>query len=128
MSVIQSDLPYKENALEPHISRETLFYHYEKHHRGYVDKLNGLIKDTPYDALELEQILAKARKNGDIGILNNALQAWNHGFLWHRGRSGRRSTRHSATSNASRRNSNPPHSGSSAAAGPGSCGIAATCG
>ena len=83
MSVIQSDLPYKENALEPYISRETLFYHYEKHHRGYVDKLNGLIKDTPYDALELEQILAKARKNGDIGILNNALQAWNHGFLWH---------------------------------------------
>lgn len=83
MSVIQSDLPYKENALEPYISKETLFYHYEKHHRGYVDKLNGFIKDTPYDALELEQIIAKARQSGDTKILNNALQAWNHGFLWH---------------------------------------------
>jgi len=82
MSVIQSDLPYKENALEPHISKETLYYHYEKHHRGYVDKLNGFIKDTPYDALELEQVIDKARKAGDIKILNNALQAWNHGFLW----------------------------------------------
>ena len=83
MSVIQSDLPYKENALEPHISAETLFYHYEKHHRGYVDKLNGFIDGTPYDALELEQIIGMARKNGDTKILNNALQAWNHGFLWH---------------------------------------------
>jgi superoxide dismutase, Fe-Mn family len=82
MSVIQSDLPYKENALEPHISAETLFYHYEKHHRGYVDKLNGFIEGTPYDALELGKIIGRARKSDDIEILNNALQAWNHGFLW----------------------------------------------
>jgi superoxide dismutase, Fe-Mn family len=82
MSVIQSDLPYEANALEPHISAETVFYHYEKHHRGYVDKLNALIKGTPYDALALEQIIDEARKPGHIKILNNALQAWNHGFLW----------------------------------------------
>ena len=74
MSVMQSNLPYEANALEPHISADTMFFHYEKHHRGYIDKLNAAIKD--------EQIITEARKSGEIKILNNALQAWNHGFLW----------------------------------------------
>jgi superoxide dismutase, Fe-Mn family len=82
MAVMQSNLPYETNALEPHISSETLFYHYEKHHRGYVDRLNALIEDTPYDGLALEQIIARARETVPVDMLDNALQAWNHGFLW----------------------------------------------
>ena len=57
-------------------------YHYDRHHKGYVDKLNGLIEDTPYEGLALEQIIARARVNADMDILNNALQTWNHTFLW----------------------------------------------
>lgn len=82
MSISQPNLPYDLSALEPHISAETLSYHYDKHHRGYIDKLNGLIGDTPYQGLTLEQIIAKARVEAEISILNNALQAWNHTFLW----------------------------------------------
>jgi len=82
MPVIQSNLPYATNALEPHFSNETMRYHYEKHHRGYVDKLNALIKDTPYDALSLPQIIDRARETVQLDILNNALQTWNHGFFW----------------------------------------------
>lgn len=83
MAVLQSNLPYDYDALEPHLSAETLSYHYDKHHTGYVDKLNAAIKNTPYDDLALEQIIARTRQTGgDMDILNNALQAWNHGFLW----------------------------------------------
>ena len=82
MAILQSNLPYDYDALEPHVSAETLSYHYDKHHAGYVDKLNTAIKDTPYDELALDQVIVKARQDGDIGILNNALQSWNHGFLW----------------------------------------------
>lgn len=82
MTVIQSNLPYDYDALEPHMSAETLSYHYDKHHRGYVDKLNKLIAGTAYQGLSLEEIVAKARGNADIDILNNAAQAWNHAFLW----------------------------------------------
>jgi Fe-Mn family superoxide dismutase len=79
---MQSTLPYDQNALEPYISAETLSYHYDKHHRGYVDKLNKLIEGTPYAGLSLEDIVIKAREDAAIDILNNALQAWNHAFLW----------------------------------------------
>ena len=82
MPVIQSHLPYGRDALEPYISRNTMSYHYDEHHSGYVDKLNALIKGTDYDQLSLEQIIIKARKEARIDILNNAAQAWNHGFLW----------------------------------------------
>ena len=82
MAIKRSNLPYELNALEPHVSAQTLSYHYDRHHKGYVDKLNGLIQDTPYDGLALEQIIARARVNADMGVLNNALQAWNHAFLW----------------------------------------------
>lgn len=82
MPIIQSALPYDHAALEPHVSAKTMSFHYDKHHRGYVDKLNAGIKNTPYDDLTLEQVIDRARERGDIDILNNALQAWNHGFLW----------------------------------------------
>jgi Fe-Mn family superoxide dismutase len=71
-------LPYAENALEPHISAETIQYHYGKHHATYVDKLNGLIPDTEFESSTLEEIIMKA----DGGIFNNAAQVWNHTFYW----------------------------------------------
>ena len=72
-------LPYAMNALEPHISRETLEYHYGKHHQTYVTNLNKLIKDTEYENMPLEQIVKKSQG----GIFNNSAQVWNHTFFWH---------------------------------------------
>jgi Fe-Mn family superoxide dismutase len=72
------DLPYAGDALEPHISAETLSFHYGKHHRTYVDKLNGLIAGTEYEELSLEDIIKKASG----GVFNNAAQVWNHTFYW----------------------------------------------
>lgn len=72
------DLPYAENALEPHISAETLQYHYGKHHATYVDKLNGLIPGTEFESATLEEIIMKSSG----GIFNNAAQVWNHTFYW----------------------------------------------
>jgi Fe-Mn family superoxide dismutase len=71
-------LPYAKNALEPHISQETLEYHYGKHHQAYVNKLNGLIPNTEFEKMSLEQIIQKS----DGGIFNNAAQIWNHTFYW----------------------------------------------
>jgi Fe-Mn family superoxide dismutase len=82
MSVLQSNLPYDHDALEPYVSARTLSYHYDKHHRGYVDKLNKLIADTPYAGLPIEGIISRARREAEVGILQNAQQAWNHEFLW----------------------------------------------
>ena len=76
------NLPYDMDALEPHVSAETLSYHYDKHHRGYVSKLNKQIDGTAYEGLPLEQVIVNARNKADIGVLNNAAQAWNHDFLW----------------------------------------------
>ena len=72
------DLPYAANALEPHISAETLDFHHGKHHRAYVTKLNELITGTEFENLSLEEIIRKASG----AIFNNAAQAWNHGFYW----------------------------------------------
>jgi len=71
-------LPYEQNALEPHISAETLEYHYGKHHKTYVDKLNGLIEGTAHESASLEDII----KSSDGGLFNNAAQVWNHTFYW----------------------------------------------
>ena len=71
-------LPYADNALEPHISAETIQYHYGKHHATYVDKLNGLIPGTEFESSTLEEIIMKAGG----GIFNNAAQVWNHTFYW----------------------------------------------
>lgn len=82
MSIKLSRLPYAMDALEPHISAETMELHYGKHHRGYVDKLNTLIEGTRFEDLPLEQIIVSAREHAEIDILNNAAQAWNHAFFW----------------------------------------------
>lgn len=80
MSIQLPKLPYALEALEPHVSKETLTYHYEKHHAGYVKKLNGLIDDGKFAGKSLEQIIASA----DPGpLFNNAAQVWNHTFYWH---------------------------------------------
>ncbi|MBC7005499.1 superoxide dismutase [Fe] [Photobacterium sp. BZF1] len=72
-------LPYEKNALEPHISQETLEYHHGKHHNTYVVKLNGLIEGTELEEKSLEEIV----KTSTGGVFNNAAQIWNHTFYWH---------------------------------------------
>jgi Fe-Mn family superoxide dismutase len=77
-------LPYAENALDPIISAKTLSFHYGKHHKGYVDKLNTLIDGTALAELSLEEIIARTSGKADqTEIFNNAAQAWNHTFYWH---------------------------------------------
>ncbi|WP_338454692.1 superoxide dismutase [Fe] [uncultured Alteromonas sp.] len=71
-------LPYEKNALEPHISSETLDYHYGKHHATYVTKLNGLVEGTDLESKSLEEII----KSSEGGVFNNAAQVWNHTFYW----------------------------------------------
>tara|TARA_B000000460_G_scaffold21962_1_gene14319 strand:+ start:314 stop:895 length:582 start_codon:yes stop_codon:yes gene_type:complete len=71
-------LPYEKNALEPHISEETLEYHYGKHHATYVSKLNDAVKGTDLESKSLEDII-KSEKGG---LFNNAAQVWNHTFYW----------------------------------------------
>jgi Fe-Mn family superoxide dismutase len=72
-------LPYAKDALEPHISAETLEFHYGKHHQTYVTNLNNLIVGTEFENLALEEIVKKSSG----GIFNNAAQIWNHTFYWH---------------------------------------------
>lgn len=72
-------LPWAHDALEPHISKETIHYHYNKHHKAYVENLNKLIKDTEFSDMELDEIIRKS-KSGPI--FNNAAQVWNHTFYW----------------------------------------------
>lgn len=73
------DLPFAKNALEPHMSAETLEYHHDKHHQAYVTNLNNLIPGTEYENMSLEDIIKKAPAGG---IYNNAAQVWNHTFFW----------------------------------------------
>jgi len=71
-------LPYAKDALQPHISAETLEYHYGKHHATYVTNLNNLIKGTEFENMSLEEIVKKSSG----GIFNNSAQVWNHTFFW----------------------------------------------
>jgi superoxide dismutase, Fe-Mn family len=71
-------LPYALDALQPHISKETLEYHYGKHHKTYVTNLNNLIKGSEFENASLEQIIRKSAG----GMFNNAAQVWNHTFYW----------------------------------------------
>lgn len=71
-------LPYAYTALEPYMSRETLDYHYGKHHQAYVDKVNALIAGTPQERTTLEELVMHA----DGTLFDNAAQAWNHSFFW----------------------------------------------
>ena len=71
-------LPYAMDALEPHISKETLEYHYGKHHQTYVTNLNNQVPGTEFEGKSLEEIV----KTSSGGIFNNAAQVWNHTFYW----------------------------------------------
>jgi Fe-Mn family superoxide dismutase len=76
-------LPYEENSLEPVISARTIGFHYGKHHKGYVTKLNKLVEGTDYAGMPLEKIItATAGKPEMTAIFNNAAQVWNHNFYW----------------------------------------------
>jgi Fe-Mn family superoxide dismutase len=79
MAIELPPLPWAENALAPHISPETIQYHYGKHHQTYVTNLNKLIEGTPNANKSLEEIV----KSSDGGVFNNAAQVWNHTFYWH---------------------------------------------
>ena len=78
MAIELPALPYDRTALEPHISGETIDYHYGKHHKAYVDNLNKMIEGTEFADMPLEEIIRKSQG----GMFNNAAQIWNHTFYW----------------------------------------------
>jgi Fe-Mn family superoxide dismutase len=78
MAITLPELPYTLEALEPHISKETLEFHYHKHHQSYVTNLNKLIEGTDFETMDIEEIIKKS----DGAIFNNAAQIWNHTFYW----------------------------------------------
>lgn len=78
MPITLPKLPYEMDALAPHLSRETLEFHYGKHHRKYVDTANQLIAGTDLEGLTLEDMIQRATGK----TFNNVAQAWNHAFLW----------------------------------------------
>ena len=83
MSFPDPVLPYEMNALEPHISEKTLKHHVNRHHQGYIDKLNEAIKDTSYANFDLENVVTRSREAADTAVFRNSAQAWNHDFFWH---------------------------------------------
>jgi len=78
MAIELPALPYAIDALAPHISQETLEFHHGKHHKTYVDKLNGMIPGTEFEGKSLEDII----KSSSGPVFNNAAQIWNHTFYW----------------------------------------------
>jgi Fe-Mn family superoxide dismutase len=78
MAFVLPSLPYEKNALAPHVSAETLEYHYGKHHQAYVTNLNKLLEGKPEEGKTLEEIILSA----EGGVFNNAAQVWNHTFYW----------------------------------------------
>ena len=83
MTIQLPALPYARNALSPHISENTLNYHYGKHHQAYVNNLNNLIKDSELEGKSLEDIIKISYSDKKTAIFNNAAQVWNHTFYWH---------------------------------------------
>lgn len=71
-------LPYAKDALAPYMSAETFDYHYGKHHKTYIDKLNAAIEGTEWAGKSLEDIVM----GSSGGLFNNAAQHWNHSFFW----------------------------------------------
>ncbi len=78
MAFTLPELPYARDALEPHMSKETLDFHYGKHHQTYVDKANGLVAGTDNENRSLEELI----KTSSGGLFNNVAQIWNHSFFW----------------------------------------------
>ena len=78
-----SPLPYDEGALAPVISGNTMSFHYGKHHKAYVDKLNELARNSRFAAMPLDEVVRESAKDSaDRAVFNNAAQAWNHSFFW----------------------------------------------
>ncbi len=76
------DLPYSKNALEPHMSAETLEFHHGKHHAAYVKKTNQLVADQSLSEATLVDVVRAAKAQGETKLFNNAAQLWNHSFFW----------------------------------------------
>ena len=76
------ELPFAEDALAPHMSAETLSFHYGKHHRAYVTKTNKLLEDKGGEAGSLIEVVRQAKQSGARGLFNNSAQLWNHSFFW----------------------------------------------
>ncbi len=72
-------LPYEPTALAPTISKETIEFHYGKHHKTYIDNMNKALEDSPFKGASLEEIVRKS----SAGMFNNSAQAWNHTFYWY---------------------------------------------
>lgn len=83
MAFALPELPFAKNVLEPHMSAETLEFHHGKHHKAYVDKVNGWIEEKGLAGKSLVDVIKLARDKGDKGLFNNAGQIWNHSFFWH---------------------------------------------
>jgi Fe-Mn family superoxide dismutase len=83
MAIMLPQLPYADNALEPHYSAKTISFHHGKHHKAYVDNLAKLIAGTPMENAPLEEIImASAGDAAKVGVFNNSAQVWNHTFFW----------------------------------------------
>ena len=82
MAFALPDLPYSKDALGEFMSAETLDYHHGKHHKAYVDKVNGWIDEKGLAGASLTEVIKRAKDAGDKGLFNNAAQVWNHSFFW----------------------------------------------
>ena len=83
MAFILPPLPYAKNALVPHISEQTLEFHYGKHHQTYVTNLNNLVQGSENESKSLEELIKMSAAKADMaGIFNNAAQVWSHTFFW----------------------------------------------
>ncbi len=82
MAFILPDLPYPKDALGDFMSAETFDYHHGKHHKAYVDKVNGWIDEKDLAGASLIEVIERAKDKGDKGLFNNAAQIWNHSFFW----------------------------------------------
>ena len=83
MAFTLPDLPYASDALQPHISAETLGFHHGKHHKAYVDKANAAVEGTDMADMDLEAVIKKSWADKNMGLFNNVGQIWNHTFYWH---------------------------------------------
>ena len=83
MAIELPSLPFDKDALAPHISAETLDYHYGKHHQGYVNKVNAAIEGTPRANQDLETIIRETHgQTNETKLFNSAAQVFNHTFYW----------------------------------------------
>ncbi|MEO0729466.1 MAG: superoxide dismutase, partial [Pseudomonadota bacterium] len=82
MAFTLPELPYAHDALAPHMSKETLEFHHDKHHQAYVDAGNGLVKDTEFASMSLEEICKKAYADGNQALINQVGQHFNHTHFW----------------------------------------------